>query len=70
MLIDLEFTGLDPKKYDEYFRRLWRFYLYGCSGVFLEDGNGIGLFQIVFSKGITKTYPMTRDFLYPSGMPA
>src|SRR3989344_5062697 len=60
--------ALDPKKYDEYFRRMWRFYLYSCSGVFLEEGARVGLFQIVFSKGRTKNYPMTRDFLYPSGM--
>ncbi len=56
--------ALNPKKHNEYFRRLWRFYLYGCSGFFLNEGNSIGLFQIVFSKGKTKTYPMTRDFLY------
>ena len=62
--------ALDPQKYDEYFRRMWRFYLYACSGTFLEESrsNRIGLFQIVFSKGLTTTYPMTRDFLYPSGM--
>ena len=56
--------ALDPEKYDEYFRRMWRFYLYGCSGIFLAKGNSAGLFQIVFSKGKTTAYPMTRDFLY------
>jgi len=56
--------ALDPKKYDEYFRRMWRFYLYSCSGAFLSEGFRLGLFQVVFSKGRTKTYPMTRDFLY------
>jgi len=56
--------ALDPKKYDEYFRRMWRFYLYGCSGFFLAKDNSAGLFQIVFSKGKTAAYPMTRDFLY------
>src|SRR3989338_251019 len=60
--------ALDPKKYDEYFRRMWRLYLYGCSGVFLADGNSLGLFQIVFSKGKTSDYPMTRDFLYDTGL--
>ncbi len=56
--------ALDPKKYDEYFRRMWRFYLYACSGSFLAEGSHVGLFQIVFSKGRTKTYPMSRTFLY------
>jgi len=56
--------ALEPEKYDEYFRRMWRFYLYGCSGIFLAQGNSAGLFQIVFSKGKTTAYPMTRDFLY------
>ncbi|RJR13839.1 class I SAM-dependent methyltransferase [Candidatus Parcubacteria bacterium] len=56
--------ALDPEKYDEYFRRLWRFYLYSCSAVFVAEHSHLNLFQIVFSKGKTKTYPMTRDFLY------
>ncbi len=56
--------ALDPKKFDERFRRRWRFYLYGCSAIFLSERNSVGLFQITFSKGKTKDYPMTRDFLY------
>lgn len=56
--------AIDSEKYDEYFRRMWRFYLYGCSAVFIADKSRVNLFQIVFSKGKTKTYPMTRDFLY------
>ena len=55
---------LDPILYDERFRRQWRFYLYSCAAVFVQERSSIGLFQIVFSKGRTKTYPMTREFLY------
>ena len=58
--------ALDPQKYDEEFRRRWRFYLYACSAVFLKQHtkNNIGLYQIVFSKGKTTSYPMSREFLY------
>ncbi len=57
---------IDPNKYDLAFRRLWRFYLYACSATFEKSNTSIALFQITFSKGKTKTYPMTRDFLYTS----
>jgi cyclopropane-fatty-acyl-phospholipid synthase len=60
--------ALDPQKHNEYFRRMWRFFLYGCAGTFIDEHSPTGLFQILFSKGKTKTYPMTRDFLYPSGV--
>lgn len=59
---------LDPERYNERFRRIWRFYLYGCANVFTVDvplsQSEVGLFQIVFSKGRTESYPMTREFLY------
>src|SRR5262245_21054824 len=55
---------LDPKRFDERFRRIWRVYLYGCAEMFRVPNGRTHLFQIVFSKGITSTYPMTRDFLY------
>jgi cyclopropane-fatty-acyl-phospholipid synthase len=57
-------SALDPQTYDEKFRRQWRFYLYSCAAVFVTKHTKIGLFQIVFSKGRTKDYPMTREFLY------
>lgn len=56
--------AIDPKKYNEAFRRQWRFYLYTCAEVFRQKHSSIGLFQIVFSKGRTNTYPMSREFLY------
>lgn len=56
--------ALDPERYNEAFRRTWRFYLHTCSGVFLKENNSIGLFQITFSKGKNHNYPMSREFLY------
>jgi cyclopropane-fatty-acyl-phospholipid synthase len=62
--------ALDPKRYDEKFRRLWRFYLYTCAAVFKrKHTTHVGLYQIVFSKGRDHAYPMTRDFLYQTDKP-
>jgi cyclopropane-fatty-acyl-phospholipid synthase len=64
--------AIDPKRFDERFRRIWRVYLYGCAEMFRSPAMQTHLFQIVFSKGnVTQTsYPMTRDFLYGHGLPA
>jgi len=58
--------ALDPKRFDERFRRVWRVYLYGCAEMFRSAKGYTHLFQIVFSKGnITReNYPMSRGFLY------
>jgi cyclopropane-fatty-acyl-phospholipid synthase len=58
--------ALDPKRFDERFRRVWRVYLYGCAEMFRAPKGYTHLFQIVFSKGnITReSYPMSREFLY------
>jgi cyclopropane-fatty-acyl-phospholipid synthase len=58
--------ALDPKTFDERFRRKWRVYLYGCAEMFRSAAGYTHLFQIVFSKGnITRaSYPMSRSFLY------
>ncbi|MGH8690144.1 MAG: class I SAM-dependent methyltransferase [Burkholderiales bacterium] len=56
--------ALDPRRFDERLRRIWRCYLYGCAEMFRSPAGRTHLFQIVFSKGNTTTYPMTRDFLY------
>jgi cyclopropane-fatty-acyl-phospholipid synthase len=60
--------AMDPKRFDERFRRIWRAYLYGCAEMFRSPVGRTHLFQIVFSKGnvSTTTYPMTRSFLYES----
>ena len=58
--------ALDPLRFDERFRRIWRVYLYGCAEMFRSPNGRTHLFQIVFSKGNVSftSYPMTRDFLY------
>ncbi|HEX5477525.1 MAG TPA: cyclopropane-fatty-acyl-phospholipid synthase family protein [Burkholderiales bacterium] len=58
--------ALDPRRFDERFRRIWRVYLYGCAEMFRSPAGCTHLFQIVFSKGnVSRSgYPMTRDFLY------
>jgi len=56
--------ALDPKTFNERFRRIWRVYLYGCAEMFRSRAEQTHLFQIVFSKGNTTTYPMSRGFLY------
>jgi cyclopropane-fatty-acyl-phospholipid synthase len=58
--------ALDPKRFDEPFRRAWRTYLYGCAEMFRSPFGETSLFQITFGKGnqSRESYPMTRDFLY------
>jgi cyclopropane-fatty-acyl-phospholipid synthase len=58
--------ALDPARFDEKFRRIWRTYLIGCAEMFRSPRERTHLFQIVFSKGTTTvdSYPMTRAFLY------
>ena len=58
--------ALDPRKFDEHFRRVWRVYLYGCAEMFRSATGYTHLFQIVFSKGnaTSRSYPMSRGFLY------
>jgi cyclopropane-fatty-acyl-phospholipid synthase len=58
--------AIDPKRFDERFRRVWRTYLYACANMFRAPHGRTHLFQIVFSKGTInrKNYPMSRAFLY------
>jgi cyclopropane-fatty-acyl-phospholipid synthase len=60
--------ALDPRRFTEHFRRVWRVYLYGCAEMFRSPKGYTHLFQIVFSRGnITRrSYPMSRAFLYES----
>jgi len=57
---------LDPVKFSEHFRRVWRTYLYACAEMFRSPSTRTHLFQIVFSKrNVSKdNYPMSRAFLY------
>jgi cyclopropane-fatty-acyl-phospholipid synthase len=63
--------AMNPQRFDERFRRIWRVYLYGCAEMFRSPAGRTHLFQVVFSKGnVTMTsYPMTRDFLYHAAEP-
>jgi cyclopropane-fatty-acyl-phospholipid synthase len=63
-----EIHALDPVKFDERFRRIWRTYLYSCAAMFRSPASQTCLFQVAFSKGNVDraTYPMSRAFLYGS----
>ena len=58
--------AIEPRRFDERFRRVWRVYLYGCAEMFCSPLGVTHLFQIVFAKGnVTRgRYPMSRAFLY------
>jgi cyclopropane-fatty-acyl-phospholipid synthase len=58
--------ALDPQRFDERFRRIWRVYLYGCAEMFRLPVGRTHLFQVVFSKGNVSmtSYPLTRSHLY------
>jgi cyclopropane-fatty-acyl-phospholipid synthase len=58
--------AIDPKRFDERFRRIWRTYLVGCAEMFRASNGITHLFQITFAKGnrTPQTYPMSRAFLY------
>jgi len=61
---------LDPGKFDEKFRRIWRTYLWSCAEMFRSPQGKTHLFQIVVSKGnVGENYPMSRAFLYTSDQP-
>ena len=62
-----EIHALDPKRFDERFRRIWRSYLVGCAEMFRSPAGYTHLFQVTFSKGnLTATnYPMGRGHVYP-----
>ena len=61
--------ALDPRRFDERFRRIWRTYLIGCAEMFRSPTQRTHLFQILFSKGNVAAdgYPMSRSFLYRNG---
>ena len=49
-------------KFDERFIRMWQLYLCSCAAVF---NNGIcDLHQILLTKGINNSLPLTRDYMY------
>jgi cyclopropane-fatty-acyl-phospholipid synthase len=57
--------ALDPKRFDERFRRTWRTYLVSCAEMFRSRTGRTHLFQVTVSKGnLAGGYPMERAFLY------
>ncbi len=68
-----EIRHIDPRRFDEYFYRKWRTYLYSCAEMFRSPNGRTCLFQIIFSKGnVDYDYPMSRRYLYAEdfSMPA
>ena len=47
--------------FDEKFVRMWRMYLYSCAACFYTGV--IDLHQIVFTKGVNNSLPLTREYL-------
>lgn len=63
-----EIHALDPKRFDERFRRVWRTYLWSCAEMFRAPTGHTHLFQVLVSKGnVGDGYPMSRAFLHPDG---
>lgn len=62
-----EIHALDPRKFDERFRRTWRTYLRSCAEMFRARDGRTHLFQVTVCKGGIggSDYPMSRSFLYP-----
>ncbi|HLX31124.1 MAG TPA: cyclopropane-fatty-acyl-phospholipid synthase family protein [Casimicrobiaceae bacterium] len=58
--------ALDPKRFDERVRRIWRTYLWSCAEMFRSRTSRTNLFQVTVSKGNVTDYPMSRAFLYAS----
>jgi cyclopropane-fatty-acyl-phospholipid synthase len=58
--------ALDPTRFDERFRRIWRTYLYGCAELFRAPRGTTHLFQVLFSRGNVswESLPRTREHLY------
>src|SRR5256885_16448616 len=55
--------ALDPVRFDERFRRIWRTYLWSCAEMFRSRNGRTHLFQARVSQGNTgSTYPMGRAF--------
>ncbi len=50
--------------YDERFVRMWRLYLRGAYAGFAYGG--LDLAQVLWTKGLSDSLPMTRDYMYPA----
>lgn len=57
--------ALDPKRFNERLRRIWRTYLWSCAEAFRTKTPDLNLFQVTVSKSsVGASYPMSRSFLY------
>jgi cyclopropane-fatty-acyl-phospholipid synthase len=57
--------ALDPRRFDERFRRKWRTYLWSCAEMFRSTNGTTHLFQVLFSKGnVGADHPMSRAYVY------
>ena len=57
--------SLDPERFDERLRRIWRTYLWSCAEAFRTKTADLNLFQVTVSKSsVASSYPMSRSFLY------
>jgi cyclopropane-fatty-acyl-phospholipid synthase len=57
--------ALDPVRFNERIRRIWRTYLWSCAEMYRANNSHTHLFQVLVSKGnIGSNYPMSRAFLY------
>ena len=57
--------ALDPRRFNERFRRIWRTYLWSCAEMFRSRHSITHLFQVTVAKGnVADHYPMDRSFLY------
>ena len=64
-----EIHALDPRRFDERFRRVWRTYLVSCAAMFRSSASTTHLFQVTFAKGNVdaQSYPMNRRAYYEEG---
>ena len=62
-------SALDPARFNERFRRIWRTYLWSCAEMFRSPNSRTFLFQVTVSKGnVGPDQPMSRGYLYrPEG---
>ncbi|MGE5738640.1 MAG: class I SAM-dependent methyltransferase [Betaproteobacteria bacterium] len=56
--------ALDPVRFNERHRRIWRTYLWSCAEMFRSRTSRTHLFQVTVCKGNVTDYPMSRSFLY------
>jgi cyclopropane-fatty-acyl-phospholipid synthase len=61
-----EINKLDPVRFDDRFRRIWRTYLVSCAEMFRSPHGTTYLFQILYSKGNVnqENFPMSRRYIY------